>query len=107
MCPRLAAVGGFVNAIAGREIRPTQPFSAADINDVRIGWGKRERSDGACRLPIEDRRPCATEIVGLPNAAAVRRHEEHIRLVRNAGDRLCASGAERANAAPAQFLIWN
>src|SRR5581483_4469404 len=107
MCPRLAAVCGFLNSISGGKIRPPQSLSAADINDVRVRWSKRQRSDRASRLTIEDRSPCTSEIVGLPHPAVIWSHKKDVRLIRNSGDCYGAACAERTNAAPAQFFIGN
>src|SRR5690349_18068540 len=101
MIPSLPAVCGLVNAIAGREVRATQSFAAAYINDVRIRRCQSERSDRTCWLAIKHRIPCAAEVVSLPNPAVVRRHEKDIWLIGNACDRDGASGPEWANTAPA------
>ena len=55
MRPGFAGVGGFVDAVADREIGAMQSFAAADINDVGIGGGDRDGADGLRGLVIEDR----------------------------------------------------
>src|SRR5437868_3051787 len=102
MSPALAAICGFVDAIARREVGPPQSFAAAYINDIWIGGRKGQRADRARRLPVEDWIPRASEVVSLPNAAVVRRHEEDVRLIGNSGDGDRASSTERSKAAPAQ-----
>src|SRR5690242_13009676 len=107
MRPRLAAVSRFVHAIAGREIGTTQSFTAADINNVRIGGSKSDCTDRPARLTVKDGIPGSPEVVGLPHASVVGSHKENVRLVGNSGDGHCAPGAKWANVAPAQFLIWS
>ena len=55
--PRRAGVGGFVDAVTRREVRPLQSFPAADVDDVRIRRRDGDRADGACGLVVEDRMP--------------------------------------------------
>jgi len=45
--PGFTRVGGFIDSVAGGEIRALQSFAAADINNVRIGRGDGESADGA------------------------------------------------------------
>src|SRR5438045_2403524 len=68
--PCLAGIGGFVDAVAGRKVRPLNSFSAPDINHVRIRRRHREVADRARRLLVEDGCPDAS-IIGRPPAAAV------------------------------------
>src|SRR5712664_2054568 len=105
MRPGFSGVGGFVNAIAGREIRALQTFATAGVNDVRIGWSNGQRADGAGGLVVEDRIPSVPEIGGLPDTAIDGSHVENVRLVRHAGDGHRAASAERPDAAPAHFGI--
>ena len=58
-CQLWPRVGGFVDAVADREIRALEAFAAADIDDVRIGGRHRQRADGAGVLIVEDRFPDA------------------------------------------------
>ncbi len=103
--PGFSGVGGFVNAVTGREIGALQPFAAANVNDVGIGRSKSHRADGTAGLVVENRIPSIAEIRGLPNAAVNGRHVENIRLMRHAGDGHGAASAERADAAPAHLGI--
>src|SRR5215471_10677195 len=103
--PSFPGVGGFVEAIADREIGALQTFTAADIKYVGIGRSDGKSADRAGRLIIEDRRPRSTEVGGLPNAAIHRSHVKHVGLVRNAADSDGAATAEGTNAAPAHFGV--
>src|SRR6202042_174645 len=53
MGPGLAGVGGSVNTIAYRKIRPMQPLAATYINDVRVGRSNCDCADGLRGLGIE------------------------------------------------------
>ena len=107
MSPALAAICGFVDAIARREVGPPQSLAAAHINDIWIGGRKGQRADRARRLAVENRIPRSSEVISLPNPAVVRRHEEDVGLIGNSGDGDRASGTERSNAAPAQLVVGN
>ena len=43
--PRRAGVRRFVDAVADRKVRPRQPFTTSDVQDVRIGWRHRDPAD--------------------------------------------------------------
>src|SRR5260221_9596079 len=101
MLPSAARVGRFVDAVADGEIGAAQPFSAADVNRVRIRWRDGQGSDRARWLVIEDRIPCAARVRRLPNSAIVRRHVKDVWLAWNAGDRHGAAATKRADHAPA------
>ena len=101
--PRLAGVGRFVDAVAHRQIRPRQPLAAADVDDVRVGRRDGDRANRAGRLIVEDRRPRAAEVVGLPDAAVHGGHVEDVGLARHTGDGLGAAAAERADRPPPQL----
>src|SRR5207249_7649056 len=103
MRPGLSPVGGFVNAIAGRQIGALQSFAAAHINNVRVGRCNGQRADGARGLVVENRIPGVAEVSGFPDAAIDGRHVEDVRLVRHAGDGNGAASAEWSDAAPAHF----
>src|SRR5207247_650870 len=103
MRPGLSPVGGFVNAIAGRQIGALQSFAAAHINNVRVGRCTGQRADVARGLVVENRIPGVAEVSGFPDAAIDGRHVEDVRLVRHAGDGNGAASAEWSDAAPAHF----
>src|SRR5882724_4117650 len=102
MRPGLARVGGFVNAIADREIRPMQPLTTADINHVRVRRGYRYRADRAGGLVIKDWLPGATVVVGLPHSAIANANVKHAGLARHASDRAGASATVRTDGAPVE-----
>src|SRR5260370_35758566 len=103
MRPTLSGVCGFVETVAGREIGALQSFTAANVNDVRIGRRNGQRANGASGLVVENRIPSIAEIGGLPDPAVAGGHVENIRLVRHAGDGHGAASAEWTDAAPAHF----
>src|SRR6267143_6625808 len=103
--PGFTGVGGFMNSVAGGEVRALQSFAAADVNNVRIGWCDGESADGAGGLIVENRTPGVAEIRGFPDTAVDGGHVEHIGLVRHARDGHGAASAEWADAAPAHFGI--
>ena len=102
--PRLSGIGGFVYAVALRDIRTHVGLATADIDDPGIGRRNSERADRSNRLAIEDRLPGAAGIAGFPHAAVDRAEIEMIRLARHASDGKHAAAAERANVAPVQVL---
>src|SRR5260370_37397902 len=105
MLPRLAGVGGFVDAITGREIRALETFAAPDIKNIGVGWRDGNRADRAGRLVVENGIPRVAGVGCLPNASVHCSHIEDIRLVRGAGDGDGAAAAERPDAAPAHLAI--
>src|SRR5882724_349464 len=102
MRPGLARVGGFVNAIADREIRPMQPLTTADINHVRVRRGYRYRADRAGGLVIKDRLPSAAVVVGLPHSAIAHADVKDVRLTGHTSDGPGASATVRADGAPVE-----
>ncbi len=67
--PRLAGIGGTVDAVAHRQVWALHTLAAAHIDDVRIRLADRDRTDGAGGLIVEDRGPGAPIVGGLPKAA--------------------------------------
>ena len=104
MLPRTTTIAGLVNPVAGGEVRTSQAFPAAHVNNFRIGRGNGQRSYRAGRLIIEDRVPGASVIGGLPHSAVVRSHVENVGLSWHAADRNPASAAKRSDQSPMQFL---
>ena len=100
MSPRLPAVGGFVNPLADRKIRPLKTLTAPHINHVRIRRRYGNGSNRARRLIIKKRRPRVAEVRRLPYPAVHRRHVKHICLLRHAGDRHRPPAPKRPNAPP-------
>ena len=100
--PGLARVGRFVNAVADRQVRPMQPLTAADIDNIRVRRRYGNRADGAGGLVVKDRLPRATVVVGLPHSAIAHANVKHIRLAGHASDAAGASATVRANGAPVE-----
>src|SRR5262249_20200797 len=103
MRPRLAAVGGSVDAVADRQVGTRDAFAAADVHDAGIGRRHPNRADRSGRLLVEDRPPRPAEIVRLPDAAVDEAGIEDARLARHADDRLRPPPAQRPDVAPAQL----
>src|SRR5258708_3195211 len=105
MLPGLAAVAGFVNAVAGREIWALETFAAPDVQNIGVGWRDGNRADRAGRLVVENGLPRVAGVGCPPNASVHCSHVEDIRLARDAGDGDGAAAAERPDAAPAHLAI--
>src|SRR5262249_5325776 len=67
--PRLAAVRGLVDAVAGRHVAANVPLAGTDVDHGRVGGGHGDGSDGGDGLVVEDRLPGAAAVLGLPDAA--------------------------------------
>ena len=102
MRPRPAGVRRLVHAVARREIGAVQSLSRSHVDDVRIRDRDVDRADRARWLLVEDRRPHAAVVGGLPDTAAHHADVEHVRLARNSGRGLRASAAERSDVSPAE-----
>src|SRR5689334_4441505 len=102
MRPGFARVSRLVNAIADREIRPMQPFSAGNINNIRIRRRNGNRANGARWLIVKDRLPGAAVVVGLPDPAIAHANIEDAGLAGHAGNGTGASPTERADGSPVE-----
>src|SRR5260370_32597055 len=69
--PGLAGVDGFVYSVSADDVAANASLSRADINDVGIGFGNRERADGRRSVPllVKEGLPIEAAIRGLPYAA--------------------------------------
>src|SRR5579883_1502901 len=105
MRPTAAAVGGFIDAVAYRQIGTLEPFSAAGVDNLRVGGRNRERADRAGGLAVEYRSPGMAYVRSFPNAAIVGPDVEHVGLRGNACGSHCAPAAERSDAAPAKTRV--
>src|SRR5439155_9583751 len=103
--PRLAAVGRFVDAVAGGQVGPLQTLAAADVDDVGLGRGDGERADRSGRLVVEDRLPGPSGIRGLPDAAVVDTDVEDVRLAGHSRGADGAAAPEWADHPPTQAGI--
>ena len=101
--PRLSAVGGLVDPIAGGKVGALQPFTGADVDDARIGWRNGDRSDRARGLIVEDRVPGSSVIGGLEHPTIHRPDVEDVRLLAHAGRGLEPTAAEGSDVPPLHF----
>src|SRR5712664_4946155 len=69
--PGLAGVDGFVYSVSADDVAADARFPGANINNVGIGFGNRERADGrrSVLLFVKERLPVEAAIGGLPDAA--------------------------------------
>src|SRR4051812_9272939 len=102
MGPGLAGVGGLVDTVANREVRPVKSLAASDVNDVRIRLRNCDSADRPCRLIVEDRHPRAAGIVRFPYTAVHRRGVERMRLRRHTDQSTRAASSQGADTAPMQ-----
>ena len=66
--PGCAAVGRFIDAVAGREIGTNVGLAGSSINSFGIGRRHSDRADGGHRLAVKDRGPDRAGIGGFPDA---------------------------------------
>ena len=85
MRPRCPVIHRLVNAIADREIWTDDPGATAHVDDVRVRWGDRDRTDRTCGLVVEQRHPVRAVVGAAPHAAVVEAGVEHARLRGHAG----------------------
>ena len=100
--PRLACVGGFVDAVAERDLRTHVGLARSNIKHVRIRRRDADCPDRWHGLRVENRIPGAARIFRFPDAAADRAEIESVRLPRHAADGIRAAAAERPNHSPVQ-----
>ena len=103
MRPCLARVRGLIHAVAGPEVWTLRRFARADVDHVRIGRRDCEGADRSGRLLLENRRPDAAGIGGLPYAAIDDADIERVRLAWHAVERLRPARTMRSNVAPLHF----
>ena len=81
MRPRLAGIGGFINAFADDDVASQSVRAGAHVNNVRVRVGNPDRADRARgEVTIGDGMPMDPVILGLPDAAADRPHVEGGRM---------------------------
>ena len=108
--PRGAAVTGFVNSIAGRQVRANIRLASSRVDRLRIRWRHRDRPDRSHRLFVKDRHPDRASIRGFPDAAVDRAKIKSGRVARHSchGDR--STSTEWADESPSEAvdqLRWN
>src|SRR5438552_163258 len=82
-----------------------QPFTAAYINDLRIGNRHCDSADRPGWLIVKNRLPGSPAVCRLEDAAIDLRHVKDIWQRGNAGDCTSAAAAERSEVAPSQRAI--
>src|SRR5580658_2933129 len=108
--PGFSRVRGFVDSVSDREVGAMQAFTAGHVNGIGIGRSYGDGANRLGRLVVEDRRPSAAVVIGLPDSAVDLAHIENIWLAGDAGGGSGAASAKRADHAPMQILIsifWN
>ena len=99
MRPRLARVGGLVDAIAMRDIATNRDFAHTDIDDVRVALRHRDGTDrGALEVAVGDVLPEDAAIFGLPDTATRRAHIEDLiahGIARHRDDAATPEGADQ------------
>ena len=106
LLPRLAGVGGAIDAVAGmRHHAAHRVLARAHVDHVRITRRDGNRPDGA-RLEgaVGDVPPADAHVVGLPDAAAGGAHVVRLRVADDAGGRVGAAAAEGPDGAPLDGL---
>ena len=101
IAPGFAAIAGFIDTIAIREIRAPVGLAAARINNVGIRWSKGQRADGSNGLAVKDRLPGHAAIGGPPHASAHAAKVVGVGLALHAAHGDAAATAKRANHSPA------
>src|SRR3989441_12388700 len=98
--PRLAAVGGLPDAVAGRDVAADGILAGADVHDVGVRLRDADRADGAAEVLVGHRRPRVASIRRLENAAARRAHPEFTHPGRGTRDGDAAPTAVDPDLAP-------
>ena len=105
MLPSLAAVHGLVDAVAVGNVGAGARLARAHVDDVWVGIGNGDGSDGAgVDEAVGDAVPVDAAVVGLPDPAAGAAEVEDQRVLGVAGDGDGASAPVGADAAKAEGL---
>ena len=103
--PGATPIRGFVHAISVREIRAQAGFAHAHVDNVRIGFGDRDRTYRAgVEVAIRNRRPGEPRVHRLPYASASGTHVVNQGIIRQTGDGGRAAAAVGTDGTPAQRL---
>ena len=101
--PRLAGVGGLVDAVAGHDVAADARLAHADVDDVGVRVGDGDGADRrALDLTVGDRRPRRAAVGRLPEPAADGAEVGLARPAFHAGHGNRAAAAVGADAAPAE-----
>lgn len=103
--PGLAAIGGFVDAIADGEIGALKALARADIDRLGAALRHRQAPDTSGWLVVEDRLPGVAVVGRLPDSAVVHADEKHVRLRDNPVRADGSPASKRPDAAPFQAVV--
>src|SRR6185503_4069351 len=92
--PRLSRIGTLVHAIALQDVVANAGFAGADIHNVGIGLGNRDRADRGELFLVGHGNPIDAAVGRLPHPAADTAEVIGIRLANGSGDGQNASAAE-------------
>src|SRR5580704_11512599 len=98
--PRRAAVGRFVNAIAGRQVGSNVGLASSGKDRLRVRWCQCDCPDRADRLVVKDWPPDSSSVRSFPDAAIDRAEIKGCRVARHACDSNHATSTEWANESP-------
>src|SRR5690349_17054336 len=80
-------------------------FAHADVHDVRIAFGDRDRADRTgLEKTVGDVAPTDPHVFGLPQTAAGRAHVISLRVANDAGPGIRTPATKRTNRAPLHDL---
>jgi hypothetical protein len=105
VCPGLARVHGFVDAVAVGGIAADSALAGADVDDVGIGGSDRDRGDGAeAYVAVGDGLPVVAAVGGFEYAAAGSAEVVDEGLAGDAADGIDASAAEGSDLAEGESV---
>src|SRR5262249_36926 len=99
--PGAPGVVGAVDALAVGDVAADAGLAGADIDDVGVRLGHRERAHREVRLVVEERGPGGAAVVGAEDAARDRAEGEGERLAAGPADGERPAAAEGADRPPA------
>lgn len=106
MLPTAPGIGGFVNAIAMRDINTNRGFARAGVDDVRIRFRDRQRADrSGVEVAVGDIAPVLPGVVRLPDATRAGAEVEGADIAGVAGHSDDAPAAEGSDTAPASDVV--
>ena len=86
--PGLAPVAAPVDAVPGQDVAANAGLTRADEDEIRVGFGDRDRADRSRGdLEVRHREPLLAAVDGLPEPAAGRTEIGFLRAPLDAGDR--------------------
>ena len=101
--PGPAAIVRAEDAVTGNDVVARLRLARARIDHFRVGGRDRDRADRSRGPALENRRPRAAGVLGLPDASARRAEIERVGLIRNPLGAGPPPGPERPDVAPADL----